>query len=184
MRPGLVTNLLTDMLATPTLLQFTLKQAYLCHHLCINMPALTIQPRHCLCMRQSPPSHQQMYCRCVAGGHCQGGWAADASDCSKDLLELPVALAAGHQGLSSCRLSHTLLSATESASGGLLELLPAFCYHTHYVQHIPVLWQSWVIEPTHVDLLVSKHQANAARSGPQCKWQKMEGPQALGRVRP
>ena len=70
---------------------------------------------------------------CAAGEHCQQvcSWAAGPSDCSKDLS---VALAAGQQSFSSRRLSHTLLSAARSASNGLLELLPAFCYY--------MLWQS------------------------------------------
>ncbi len=139
------------------------------------MPALTIQLRHCLCMLQSPPSHHQMCCRCAAGDHCQGGWAAGASDCSKDMLELPVVLATGHQRFSSCRLSHMLLSATRAASGGPLELL---------LSHTNLCYGNIRSNRANTCHWVSKHQADAARSGTQCKWQKMEGPEALGRVRP
>jgi len=124
---GSVTSLLAVMLATPTLLQCTLSQAYLCHHLCISAPAATFQPRHCLCMLQSPPPHQPMCCRCAAGEHCQRGRPADASDCSKFLLALLANLATGHQSLSSCCLSNVLLDATRSARGGLWETLFTSC---------------------------------------------------------
>jgi len=51
--------LLADTVATPTLLQSTLHQAYLGHHLCANMPSLTFQP---LFLHATIPS-----IKCVAG---------------------------------------------------------------------------------------------------------------------
>jgi len=158
-----------------------LEPSFLVSPSCINVPAFVFQPRHCLCMLQSPPSHHQRCCRCAAGGHCQKGWAAGVSDCSKDLLELPVTLAAGHQSFSSCCLSHMLLGATRSARGGLWELLFTSCCKIRLYA-----LASWVTEPTHIDLPLSIKSTSQCcqvwcfnASGEEWRAQKL-----LGHVRP